>query len=279
MDRPHVTRVALFSVVALGAAGGAVLAPWGGGSAWTASSGQAGSTTRSASALMIDPPATVPALAALPLTPTATPTLAEAPQIAGGQVQIDVAYHSQQDPDWCDPADIEMWLQADGIALPGSDDYSIQQQFWTYELDNNDGYTVDEWNASPYAVAATLDYYGGWNDIGDDPQPSADAAGAVITYSLDVLQQPVIVMVGGGTHYVLITGAQLSDAGIGAPPLTVTVDDPLAYGVGAAAPAGSDGSYVIDWDDFTGWYTANTSHGGIWAGQWVIIAAGLPLVG
>jgi hypothetical protein len=35
----------------------------------------------------------------------------------------------------------------------------------------------------------------------------------------------------------------------------------------------------MSWDDFTDWYTPNTNHGGIWAGQWVLIAAGIPLVG
>ena len=147
-----------------------------------------------------------------------------------------MTYHSQQDPDWCDPADIEMWLQADGVALPSGDEHAIQQQFWFYETADNDGYTIAQWNASPYAVASTLNYYGGWTDIGDDPEPSAAAAGAVISYSLDVLHQPVIVMVGAGTHYVLVTGVELSSAGPDAPPLEVTVDDPLAYGVGASSP-------------------------------------------
>jgi hypothetical protein len=35
----------------------------------------------------------------------------------------------------------------------------------------------------------------------------------------------------------------------------------------------------MSWDDFTDWYTANTNHGGVWAGEWVLIAAGIPLVG
>jgi hypothetical protein len=35
----------------------------------------------------------------------------------------------------------------------------------------------------------------------------------------------------------------------------------------------------MSWDEFTDWYTANTAHGGPWAGEWVVIAAGTPLVG
>jgi hypothetical protein len=30
---------------------------------------------------------------------------------------------------------------------------------------------------------------------------------------------------------------------------------------------------------FRAWYTAKSTHGGVWAGQWVLIAAGIPLVG
>jgi len=204
--------------------------------------------------------------------------LANPPLVWPDQWQVAVTYHSQQNWDWCDPADIEMWLQADGITLPGSD-YSVQGRFWEYETADNDGYTIAEWNSSPYAVAVTLNRYGGWTDIGDDPQPSVDAAGIVISNSLAVLHQPVIVMVDGGGHYVLVTGVALSSAGPDAPPLQVTIADPLAFGVGATPPSGSDGLTTMSWDAFTATYTANTAHGGVWAGQWVLIAAGIPLVG
>jgi hypothetical protein len=286
VNPPLAARIALASVVVLGAASATALAPWDAGASAPAPS-RTGSHAESISAASTDPGASAAAGAGTVYSPAVEPSalpapspeLAVRPLITASEVQIPVTYHSQQDPDWCDPADIEMWLQADGVALPSGGDHAIQQQFWAYETANNDGYTIAQWNASPYAVASTLDYYGGWTDIGDDPQPSADAAGAVISYSLDVLHQPVIVMVGAGTHYVLITGVELSPAGADAPPLAVTVDDPLAYGVGASLPAGSDGTEVLSWDDFTDSYTANTNHGGVWAGQWVIIAAGIPLVG
>ena len=272
------SRLALASAIALGAALIAVLAPWG---AWATSptgQGQA-AHSRSTSVLATHRAATAKPLTAPTATPMPTPTLAETPLVNLSEAQIPITYHSQQDGDWCDPTDIEMWLRADGVSLHGLDDYAIQQGFWNYELANNDGYTLSQWNASPYAVAVTLDRFGGWDDIGDDPQPTAEAAGVVISYSLDMLQQPVIVMVGGGVHYVLVTGVTLSAAGADAPPLTVTVDDPLAYGVGGTPPAGSNGTETMSWDDFTYWYTANTTHGGVWANQWVLIAAGIPLVG
>jgi hypothetical protein len=286
VNPPLATRVALVSVVALGAAAAAALAPWDAGASAPVSP-RSGSHAGSIAAAATNPAPSAAPVTAVPSSswvepsalPAPTPELAGAPLVTAGEVQIPIIYHSQQDPDWCDPADIEMWLQADGVSLPVGDEHAIQQQFWTYETDNNDGYTIAQWNASPYAVASTLDHYGGWSDIGDQPQPTADAAGLVISYSLDVLHQPVIVMVGAGTHYVLVTGAELGPAGAAAPPLAVTVDDPLAYGVGASPPAGTDGTEVLGWGDFTDWYTANTNHGGVWAGQWVIIAAGIPLVG
>jgi hypothetical protein len=278
IDRPG-SRFMLASATVLGAALIAVLLPWDAGASSPTAGGQAVSHSRSTSVLATHPVATAKPVVLPTATPMPTPTLATAPLVTLSEAQIPITYHSQQDGDWCDPTDIEMWLQADGVPLHGLDDYAIQQGFWNYELANNDGYTLSQWNASPYAVAVTLDRFGGWDDIGDDPQPTADAAGVVISYSLDMLLQPVIVMVGQGTHYVLVTGVTLSAAGTDAPPLSVTVDDPLAYGVGGTPPAGSNGTETMSWDDFTDWYTPNTNHGGIWAGQWVLIAAGIPLVG
>ena len=232
-----------------------------------------------ASALPATPAATPKPATPLPVPQPATPAATPQPPPPPTAVRLGVSYHAQQDPDWCDPASIEMWLQANGTALPGSDDHSIQQQFWNFETANNDGYTIDQWNASPYAVALALDHYGNRNDIGDAPQPTAQAAGTVIAQSLAVRHQPVIVMVSHGTHYVLVIGATLGPGGAAAPPATVTYMNPLGFGVAGSPPAGSDGTQTVSWSDFTQLYTANTAHGGVWAGQWVLIAAGTSLVG
>jgi hypothetical protein len=196
-----------------------------------------------------------------------------------GSIEIPFVYHAQQTGDWCDPADIEMWLQTDAVALPAGDDHSIQQTFWNYETSHNDGYTVAQWNASPYAVAVTLDHFGDLGDVGDAPQTSLDAAGAVISRSIALLHQPVIVMVGGATHYVLITGVQLSGKGADAPPMAVTLANPLQFGVGGSPPSGSNGAITMSWTDFAAWYTPDTHHGGVWSGEWVLVAAGISLVG
>jgi len=212
------------------------------------------------------------------LIPSNSPANASAVISPPGAVELDYSYHSQQNGDWCDPADIEMWLQADHIALPSGNDHTIQQTFWSYETSHNDGYTVAEWNASPYAVAVTIAHYGHLSGIGDAPQPTLAAAGAVISESVANLHQPVIVMIYGASHYVLITGVQLGPGGAEAAPLEVTFANPLAFGVSATPPGGSDGAETMSWSDFAASYTADTHHGGIWANQWVLIASGIPLL-
>jgi hypothetical protein len=200
----------------------------------------------------------------------------ESPLNPPGAIEIPFSYHAQQNPDWCDPADIEMWLQADGVTLPGGDDQAVQQQFWSYETSHNDGYTVAEWDASPYAVAVTLDAFGDAG-AGDAPQPSLAAAGVVISRSVALLRQPVIVMVSGGSHYVLVTGVELGTGGTAAPPVAVTLANPLQFGVGGSPPGGSNGAVTMSWSAFGDWYTPNTHHGGVWAGRWVLIANGIGL--
>jgi hypothetical protein len=193
-------------------------------------------------------------------------------------VNLPVTYHAQQDPDWCDPADLQMWMQADGITLPPGDDHAVQEQLWNFELSHNDGYTLGQWNASPFAVADTLNHFAGRTDIGSAPQPTLEAAGIEISRSVGLNHEPVIVMVGGGAHYVLITGVVLGPQGSDAPPAEVTVYDPLEYGVAGTSPHPTSGDST-SWEKFSESYTSNTAHPGIWEGQWVLIAAGIPLEG
>jgi len=164
------------------------------------------------------------------------------------------------------PTDIEMWLQADGVSLHGLTTTPSNRASGTTSSQQRRLHPLGV-ERLPYAVAVTLDRFGGWDDIGDAPQPTADAAGVVISHSLDILQQPVIVMVGGGVHYVLVTGVTLSAAGADAPPSRSpsTTRSPTGQ---RHPPAGSNGTETMSWDDFTDWYTANTNHGGVWAGEW-----------
>ena len=71
-------------------------------------------------------------------------------------LDLSVPVHRQMTRIWCDPADLQSWLEYDlGQSL--GDQTPVQQSFWDWELSHNAGYTVDQWDASPFAVAsATL---------------------------------------------------------------------------------------------------------------------------
>jgi hypothetical protein len=208
-------------------------------------------------------------------SPDAEPQATIAPQPQ--PTAVAVSFHRQMDPDWCDPADLQMWMQALGVALPGSNDHDIQQAIWDYELAHNDGYTLDQWNASPYAVAAAFEHFSG--QVAGDPAPaSADAAGAMLSRSITINHQPAIVMVGHGSHYILVTGVTLGPAGVDGPPADVTVIDPLAQGDNPIDPA-TGGTATYGWSQFTSeLFTVVQNRPGSWEGHWIVIAADQPTI-
>jgi hypothetical protein len=193
-------------------------------------------------------------------------------------VDLPVRFHAQQDPDWCDPADVQMWLELNGTALLGSSDAEIQGNIWDYEVANNDGFTLEQWHASPYAVASALNAFSGVNGVGDAAFDNIHDAGAVISRSIASDQQPVIALVDNGTHYVLLTGVTLGPGGIDSPPKSVTVYDPWTSSADRGDfPAMGQGT-TWDWVTFsTRFDRDSTDDPGIWSGSWVLIAAGLPL--
>ncbi|HUY99398.1 MAG TPA: hypothetical protein VMU89_03545 [Thermomicrobiaceae bacterium] len=195
-------------------------------------------------------------------------------------IQLPVTFHAQQDPNWCDPADLETWLQLDGVALPPGDDHAVQSVLWNYEIAHNDGFTLDQWSASPYAVAATFDHVAGRTDVGDAAYTDPNQAGIRISQSIAVLHEPVIALVDNGTHYILVTGLTLGPGGAAAPPASVTVYDPWTIApTRDGYPAMGQGT-TWDWSSFLGRFNPDaTSDPGIWSGHWTLIATGLPLGG
>jgi len=207
-------------------------------------------------------------------TPSPSPSRSAGPQ---PPVIASVSFHRQQDPDWCDPADLQMWMESLGVALPGANDHEIQQAIWDYELSHNDAYVLAEWNASPYAVAAAFEHFSG-RVAGDPAVPSADDAGVILSHSLAVDHQPAIVMVGHGTHYILVTGVTLGPGGASAPPSEVTVVDSLAPGDNPIN-AGSGGTSTYSWEAFTSeLFTVVQQRPGPWEDHWIVIAAGGPTI-
>jgi hypothetical protein len=227
-------------------------------------------------ALPASPVAPTPTATAAPVpTPTAAPTPTVPPRVA-----LPVHFHPQRDPDWCDPADLQMWLELDGVNVGATGEVAIQQRLWNYEISHNDGFTLDQWHASPYAVAATLDHFAGRTDVGDQAFKDVRTAGVAISASVAGQHEPLIALIDNGTHYVLLSGVTLGPGGVGAPPASVTVNDPWTYGPTRVGYATMGTTSELAWPDFVKRFTPDDPRDvGIWSGRWVLMATGLPLRG
>ena len=124
-------------------------------------------------------------------------------------LDLALPYHRQATAVWCDPADLQSWVEYDRGQSLGQD-YSVQQQFWNWELSHNAGFTEDQWDASPYAVASAAHQWlpeRGFNHfIYDDPM----AATATVAWLLanPKYQEPSVGLIWQGDHYVLIRGVR-----------------------------------------------------------------------
>jgi len=214
------------------------------------------------------------ATAAPPSTPGAPD-----PVVTPRTVALAVHMHSQQDPDWCDPADLQTWLELDGVTQP-ADAVGAQRAIWNYEIAHNDGFTLAQWHASPYAVAAAFDHFANRTDVGDQVYDRVEDAGLVIARSIAQRHEPVIALIDDGNHYVLVSGVTLGSGGVTAPPLSVTVHDPWADGPMRLGYPALGLTVEMGWSDFARHLSPDDPHDvGIWSGHRVLIAAGLPLRG
>jgi hypothetical protein len=91
-----------------------------------------------------------------------------------------------------------------------ADSRAFQAATWDWELSHNLGFTVEEWNASPYAVASALHHHmpdRGFNHWkSDDPL----TATRVLAWFLanPTFRQPGIALIWRGAHYVLVRGVE-----------------------------------------------------------------------
>ncbi len=170
----------------------------------------------------------------------AAPGAGKGPFAALYSRNLPINWHRQMTDYWCDPANIQSWTEyLTGRNFP--DSTAIQSQLWDYELAHNLGYTVEQWDASPYAMAAALRWQNpniGFNHwIYDDPI----AATKVLGYGLAQPGggQPAIAVIRGGTHYILVKGVVAdSDPYANYPNATIKgvwVSDPYIDYPGAAA--------------------------------------------
>lgn len=158
---------------------------------------------------------------------------------AAGVVDVDLAipYSSQQSAIWCDPADLEMWLgyrQGGSGAQPSA---TLQSNIWDWETSHNDGYSVDQWDCSPFAVASAAHQWmptaGFDHFIYEDPM----AGSRVLAYLLAnaTYREPSIALIWRGLHYVLVRGVRA----IGDPGRDPTGAQLLGFYVADPDPAAS----------------------------------------
>ncbi len=138
------------------------------------------------------------------LAPAAPP---EGPEIF--DLDLAIPFHRQLNAVWCDPADLQSWVEFDlGASLGES--YGVQQDFWEWELGNNAGFTLEEWNASPYAVASAAHQWlpdRGFNHfIYDDPVRATVTMAWLLANP--EYREPAIALIWQADHYVLVRGVR-----------------------------------------------------------------------
>lgn len=124
-------------------------------------------------------------------------------------LDLPLPFHRQLTPIWCDPADIQTWSEYQtGQSAESSQDF--QQATWDWELDHNLGFSVDEWDASPYAVASGLHHWmpdRGFNHfIYDDPLEATKLMAWLLANPN--YREPSIATIWQGDHYILVRGVR-----------------------------------------------------------------------
>ncbi len=128
---------------------------------------------------------------------------------AAFDLDLALPFHRQMTAVWCDPADLQSWIEYNqGRSLGPS--FEVQQSLWDWELSHNAGFTEDEWNASPFAVASAAQHWlpdRGFNHfLYDDPE----AATTTVAWLLanPKYREPSVALIWEGNHYILIRGVR-----------------------------------------------------------------------
>lgn len=124
-------------------------------------------------------------------------------------VDLTLPYSRQLSPAWCDPADLEMWRDyRSGDA--GGPSRDRQAAIWDWETTHNAGFSVSQWDCSPYAVASAADEWmpgvGFDHFVYDDPL----AGSRLLAWLLasPSYREPSIALIWRGLHYVLVRGVR-----------------------------------------------------------------------
>jgi hypothetical protein len=123
-------------------------------------------------------------------------------------LDLAIPYARQLTSIWCDPADIEMWMSYRQTRDAGGGTRSLQSAIWDWETSHNAGFSVDQWDCSPFAVASAA---GHWMPNAsfdhftyDDPL----AGSRVLAWLLANQHEPSIALIWRGMHYVLVRGVR-----------------------------------------------------------------------
>lgn len=128
---------------------------------------------------------------------------------AAFDLDLELPFHRQETPVWCDPADLQTWIEYDR-GQPLGDSVSVQQSLWDWELGHNAGFTEDEWNASPFAVASAAQQWvpdRGFNHFIYDDPVQATATMAWLLANPEY-REPSIALIWWSDHYVLVRGVR-----------------------------------------------------------------------
>lgn len=203
----------------------------------------------------------------------------QAPDDSAFDLDLTLPVHRQMTPVWCDPADLQSWVELDqGQSL--GDQTAAQQQFWNWELGHNAGFTVQQWDASPFAVASAAHQWlpdRGFNHfIYDDPIAATTTAAWVLANP--AYHEPAVANIWWGDHYVLLRGVRATADPFAAYPqakiLGVYIMDPNQ---GRPSWLGQDRYIPID-----AWVTrfltpvsyltpGSGTPGDVWQGKYVIV--------
>jgi hypothetical protein len=125
-------------------------------------------------------------------------------------LDLPLSYARQLSAIWCDPADLEMWMSYRQDRDAGGGTRALQSAIWDWETSHNAGFSVDQWDCSPYAVASAASH---WMPDAlfdhftyDDPL----AGSRVLAWLLAnrVMREPSIALIWQGLHYVLVRGVR-----------------------------------------------------------------------
>jgi SH3 domain-containing protein len=129
---------------------------------------------------------------------------------AAFDLDLPIPYARQLNAIWCDPADLQMWMTYHQGRAATDGGTALQQSIWDWETSHNAGFSVDQWDCSPYAVASAAHHV--MPDVGFDHfQYDSPLGGSrVLAWLLSAYREPSIALIWQGLHYVLVRGVRAS---------------------------------------------------------------------